>query len=132
MKQFYSHYENWEDFKNGMYCATVTRDNEQVNKAKSVLSNPRLFEVILEKVLIDWPIASMVNLTNEGMNRRAWLGAAACNFEHGVTEINTRFAWGELNDLQRSQANDIAEIIIKKYERKNSEIHRRLGEKMLF
>ena len=120
IKQYHTHYENWEDFKNGMYCATVTRNDDQVRKAKLILSDPKAFALILERVLCDWPISTKVNLTNTGMNRRAWLGAAACNIDSDVTEVNTRFAWGELNDLQRFEANSVAETFIKRYEAAHS------------
>lgn len=132
MQQFYAPYSQWEDFNNGMYCSTVTKDENQIIKAKSLLSNPIEFKNTLIKLLKDWPISTKVNLTNKGANRRAWLGAAACNHKHGVTEINTRYAWGELNDIQRFNANTIAELIITDYERKNSKLYKGLGKEMLF
>jgi hypothetical protein len=131
-EQFYAHYNQWEDYLNGMYCSTSENDNDQINKAKLVLSNPDLFKEILIRLIKKWPISSRVNLTNKSINRRAWLGAAACCFEYGVTEINTRQAWSELNDIQRFNANTIAEIIINHYEEENTRLHKDLGKQMLF
>jgi hypothetical protein len=132
MKQVYEHYKKWEDYQNGMYCLTVLRDEKQVMQAKKILSNPKLFNSILDKLIVSWPISSAVNLTNKSINRRAWLGAAACSFQYGVTEVNTRNAWSELNDLQRFNANTVAEIIIKKYEEQNTGLYPNMGKPMLF
>jgi hypothetical protein len=132
MEQVYEHYEKWEDFKNGMYCLTSLKDEQQIIKAKKILSNTKLFKQVLEELIIKWPVSTAVNLTNKSINRRAWLGAAACSFKYGVTEVNTRNAWAELNDLQRFEANTVAEIIIKIYEEKNTRIHPSVGKKMLF
>lgn len=116
MERYYSNFQNWEDYKNGMYCGTVKRDEEEVKKAKEILSNPILFHKIMKDLVIDWPIATRVNLSNTGTNRRAWLGAAACNYKHSVTEIQTRLAWNELNELQKFNANTEAEKIISEFE----------------
>lgn len=119
MNQFFTHYTNWEDYQNGMYCGTIQRDETQVNRAKAILSNTDLFGEILSKLVNQWPISSKVNLTNNGINRRAWLGAAACCFDSSVTEINTRYAWNELNDSQQFQANTVAERVISEFENQN-------------
>ena len=132
MEQFYITYEKWEDYNNGMYCLTVGRDEYQIIRAKSILSNPEKFKEILFRLIDQWPISTKVNLTNKSINRNAWLGAAACSFEYGVTEINTRHAWAELNDIQRYKANEVADLIVKHYERENNGIHKNMGGQMLF
>lgn len=116
MNQFFTHYENWEDYKNGMYYGTLNRDEEQIVNAKKILSDPSTFKNILVDLIKQWPVASKVNLTNSSINRRAWLGAAACNFKFNVTETNTRYAWNELNESQQFQANTVAESIITEFE----------------
>lgn len=115
MKQYFTHYENWEDYKNGMYCKTIDRDETQISKAKEILANPQIFKLVLLDLIEEWPISTKVNLTNQSINQRAWLGAAACCFKYGVTEINTRYAWNELNEIQKFEANTVAESIIIHY-----------------
>lgn len=116
MEQFYSHHDNWEDFKNGMYCGTSDNNQEQIEKAKSLLSDSDLFYKTMHELLIKWPISSKVNLTNKGINRRSWLGHAACNFMYSIPEIVTRKAWNELSEIQQFNANTIAERFINEYE----------------
>jgi len=132
MKQIFHPYHLWEDYQSGMYCGSFDGDPKQVIKAKLILSTPDLFKYILIRLVKEWPISSAVNLTNKSINRRAWLGAAACCFDSGVTETNTRQAWAELNDIQRFNANTIAEIIIKHYEEENTGLHKDMGKPMLF
>lgn len=116
MNQFYSHHDNWEDFKNGMYCGTISNDTGLSDKAKSLLCNPDLFYSTIKKMIVDWPIATKVNLTNKGINRRSWLGHAACSFLYNVPEIITRIAWKEMNEVQQFEANTVAEKCIIEFE----------------
>ena len=128
MKQFYSHYENWEDYKNGMYCIeTKPNELELINNAIVMLSNVFLFNDTCKEILINWPIAVKVNLTNKQCNRKAWLGQSACNYKFNTPEILTRQAWSRLTDLQRYEADNVALKIIKnfelKHENKNTQLH---------
>lgn len=124
MDQFFSHYENWEDYKNGMYEINNIKDkHKKVIGAISVLTDPNYFYSILNNVVCEWSVATKVNLTNISQNRRAWLGAAACCYEHKTPEHLTRIAWNLINKEDQDKANEIAEKIITEYEQKNSNQH---------
>ncbi len=116
MKQFYAHYNDWEDYKHGMYSGSMNSKVELIEKAKEVLSDSNLFYNTLQKVIVSWPIATKVNMTNKGTNRRSWLGHAACSYLHNVPEVITRLAWGELDESVRFSANTVAEKVISEYE----------------
>jgi len=118
MKQQFEHYEKWEDYINGMYRTSWENESELVEKAKSVLCDSILFLSVMESILENWIIASKINLTNIGCNRRAWLGAAACCYKYGVPEILTRIAWNTMIESEQSEANKTAEKIILQYELK--------------
>jgi hypothetical protein len=121
MKQIFEHYEKWEDYQAGMYQLTdiIDKDLKVINSIK-LLSDNNLFYDICKKILIDWPIASNVNLTNKNQNRRAWLGAAACMYKNRCPEYLTRIAWNLLNKEIQDKANLIAEKIISEYEKRNT------------
>jgi hypothetical protein len=70
----------------------------------------------MEKVIAEWEIATEYNLSNAEINRKAWLGQAACCCYAGVHEDETREAWGLMTDAQRSEANRIAACIIKRWQ----------------
>lgn len=105
---------------------------ERIEKAINVLSDQSLFLYALIEVVKKWPICSEENLSNVSGNRRAWCGQVACNYLHGVTERETRKAWGMLSDKARLEANKTADKIIKLYENKDSQLHQPMGKQMLF
>ena len=83
-----------------------------------MLRNNKLFYDTCVELLKNWRIASDVNMTNCDINRRAWLGAAACCYKFKVPEIATRIAWNNLTDQEQEAANKIAQNIINDYELK--------------
>jgi hypothetical protein len=46
----------------------------------------------MQKVVFDWVICTEENLSNSSCNRRAWLGAVACNYKLSVNEKTVRMA----------------------------------------
>tara|TARA_R110000868_G_scaffold70420_1_gene206885 strand:+ start:471 stop:857 length:387 start_codon:yes stop_codon:yes gene_type:complete len=117
MKQFFAHYETWEDYKAGMFdCTLKGNEQEKTILAAKLLSNEIDFYNSLNGVLLNWPISTRVNLTNLGQNRRAWLGAAGCMYTHKCTEIITRVAWNTLDKETQDKANKVAEKIIYQFE----------------
>lgn len=126
MKQIYHPYYKWEDFKNGMYQTIFENEEELIQKAVNLLSNPLEFYTICLFILDEWKIATDVNLSNTGCNRKAWLGQAACCYKNRVPEILTREAWQRLTEEQRNIANEVAQKIIDKYE--SEENDRRIRE----
>lgn len=64
-----------------------------------------------------WPFSAEHNLTNESMNRVAWLGqAAACLYCKCPSQI-TMESWRDVPENYREKANKIAEKIISEYEK---------------
>jgi len=112
IKRIYHHYEKWEDYLNGMYRMKYDNEPELIEKAKSILCNPPLFMEVAKEVINNWRIATDVNLSNESTNRNAWIGQASCCYKYSVPELVTRKAWGELQPVERKQANDVAEKIL--------------------
>jgi hypothetical protein len=132
MTQVFHRYELWEDYLNGMYCGSFDNDNNLIQKAKSLLTDSNLFLKTARNMVSQWPISSEVNLSNEGCNQRAWIGQASCSFLYSIPEVITRKAWNELNDIQRFEANTVAQRVINEYhEAKTIRVHPSLGEPLL-
>jgi hypothetical protein len=68
------------------------------------------------EVIKTWKYSCEHFLTNKTINRKAWLGHAACSFKHNLPEYIVREAWGKLTDEQRILANLQAEKTIIHYE----------------
>jgi hypothetical protein len=120
MKQIYHHFKKWEDYQNGMYATVnATSGHDLIIKAVEILGTPTLCRAAMERVVSEWPHATEHNLTNTGLNRRAWLGQAACCIMHKTPESLTKIAWGELSEDQQNKANEIAEYVIEQWEIKH-------------
>lgn len=133
MRQIFEPYWKWEDFQNGMYDTPSAAESPLLcERAASLLSNSAEFAAACRDVFSRWPVATAVNLTNIGTNRRAWLGQAACSLIHNVPELATRAAWKDLTDDQRCKANQIADEAIREYEAKSGAVHRSVGGPWLF
>lgn len=132
MNRVYHKFEDWEDFKNGMYNSPDGNDAELLQDAIRLLSDLEMFFIEGKKMILQWVVSASENLSNVSQNRRAWIGQATCCFVYGVPETVTREAWGLLTDLQRYEANKIADKIISIYENKNKVVHKNMGEPLLF
>ena len=115
MKRIYHHYNKWEDFHHGMYEEDKTGREIRVKLAAYILGNAGICKRAMLMVIENWKTATEFNLSNTWINRRAWLGQAACSIYAGVHEDETREAWGKLSSEKRTQANDIATAVIKEW-----------------
>ena len=115
MERIFHHYQKWEDFHAGMYDESRDGRAERVAGAARILGTPDICRKAMEKVVAEWKVATEYNLSNAEINRKAWLGQAACSCYAGIHEDETREAWGILTPDQRVEANRIAAEIIKRW-----------------
>ena len=133
MIQVFEPYWKWEDFIHGMYDIPAREDTERLAAlAEGLLGDCCRFGAVARQVVQAWPTAAAVNLTAMGSNRRAWVGQASCSFSFGSPEITTRVAWKNLTQNQRDSANDVADEVIREYEREYCALHRRVEMSRLF
>lgn len=129
IKQVFVPYWEWEDWINGMW----SKGNEDHLQAVIEFTGDHVkYGEAMGEVIQAWPRTMLNSLTNTSINRRAFLGHCAVCFKFGIAESITRKAWFMLTDQQRFDADKIAEIHIKNYERKNNKVHSGMGTQMLF
>lgn len=102
-------YQRWEDHAAGLFGGRLSDDF--VAASQALLAGPECLTA-MRCVLEAWPVATAVNLTNTGLNRRAWVGQAACCFQVGSTAAETKRAWWQLSESQRAAANACADEVI--------------------
>ncbi len=125
IKKIWHPYMIWEDYLNGMY-KTVSGDERKqlLNTAINFTGNANLYGMYMLKVVDSWPISCEHNLSDTGMNRKAWIGHAAACLANGLPEDITREAWASLTKEQQDEANDQADFAIQywegKYESQNT------------
>ncbi len=135
IKQVFVPYWDWEDYVAGMWRKA---ENEplMLSQAIDFTGDHIVYGEAMLKVAFEWPKTMLNSLTNQSINRRAFLGHCAVCLTIGCPEYITRQAWKHLTDEQRYKADLIAEKTIKHWERKyaesNRKLHKGLGAQMLF
>ena len=114
-------YEKWECHKAGFYNSNHKgKTAEQCREMyREFLSNPDLFEEVLDGVTSQWVNSCEHYLTNFAMNRIAWLGQAAMCYHTGVP---SKFCGGFnlLTEKQQEEANQVALKSLNKWLSSNS------------
>ena len=113
MKRIYHHYEKWEDFQDGMWrILSKDEEREMLPRAVEFTGDADLYGSFMMRVIVEWPVACEQNLSNEGINRLAWVGHAATSLAIHCPEYVTRQAWGLLTQRQRDEANSKAQLAV--------------------
>lgn len=136
MIQQWVQYNDWEDWKNGMWRKLPAIEEEFILATAIEFTGKWIdYGAAMGEVIVEWPKTMVNSLSNNSINRRAFLGHCACQFKLGIPEYITRLAWRELTNQQRFDADKIAEIHIKNwvknYEVKNRKVHKGMGNQML-
>lgn len=114
---------------------TVEDRPEAVAEAIKFTGDAALYGSFMRRVIQEWPISCENALTDASINRKAWVGHAACALALRIPEDVVREAWGKLSNEQRRLANAQAEYAIAAWEQHHKEsaaLHRDLGKQMLF
>lgn len=117
MKRIYHSYEKWECYPAGFFnnSSGETKKNH-IQKVIELFSNPELTLEYMSRIINEWKYSCEHNLTNESMNKVAWLGQSACCLFAGIPATVTMEAWRLVPLEFRNTADEIAESLIKKYE----------------
>lgn len=121
MKRRYHNHVKWEDHQHGMYAMTCSNTPTLQKQCIKLLANPYALYPFMRAAAFKWTHSAEVNLSNSGRNRQAWLGQAACCYATGAPEFVTKMAWRVLTDEQRQAANDVADKVIKEWEKENGD-----------
>lgn len=102
-------YDKWECHKAGLYASTKEgwTHEECQEEFKRILSDAKLFEEILSKLIVEWKFSCEHYLTNRSMNRIAWLGQAACCYQSGIPARYSN-SWFDMEQKHQDRANRVA------------------------
>ena len=110
-------YYLWEDYKSGFYKSECIFDKEeQIKLSQELLKNKKEFENILKKIIKEWQYSCKHNLTNESLNKIAWLGQAACAYKYKISNDISREGYNLLTKKEKQEADKIAEKIYTRWE----------------
>lgn len=119
--RIFHEWQDWECFPAGLYkdkppAGLTVSECEEAYRA--FLADIQLFESVLDRVINEWRYSCEHYLTNEKMNRVAWLGQASMCIHTGVP---SRFCGGYnlLSDEQKEAADRKAHEYLNKWLSKN-------------
>lgn len=124
-------YDKWECHKAGFYNSSKEGMTKQQCEEfyATFLSDSKRFEKALKKVISEWKNSCEHYLTNNSMNRIAWLGQASVCYESGIPSC---FCGGFnlLSEEQQKTANNLALKYLNKWLSKNGRKEVTLDEAM--
>ena len=123
MSRIYHPYWKWEDYKAGFYD-NVSGEKKKFlfNKVIEMFSDQKLTKENMERVINEWEFSCQHNLSNESMNKIAYIGQGACCLYAGVPSTITMEAWSSVSKENQNKANEIAELILQKWISNNKKI----------
>lgn len=112
MKRMYHTWDEWECYPAGFYDdkprgRQLTDDEARAIYADFLRDIPS-FRVALERVIAEWPNSCEHYLSNERMNRLAWLGQASLCIAEGIPS-RFRGGYNQLTDDEKRAA-DLAAL----------------------
>lgn len=121
--RIYHPYTLWEDYKAGFYN-NVSGDikKEMINKVVDFFRNPKLTRDFMMKVVKEWKYSCEHNLTNESMNKVAYIGQGACCIYAGIPSTITMEAWSKVPKESQLEADKIALDVIEYWKKQNEKI----------
>ena len=121
MERIYHPYWLWEDYKAGFYdnCSDAKTKIKHINSVKYMFNSYKETKRCMFYVIDNWVYSMQHNLTNNAINKIAYIGQSACCYYNGVPSTITMEAWNLLDKEIQKQANIIAELSIKRWNNNN-------------
>lgn len=113
IKRVFHHYKKCEEYQSNMWKQVPVADREELQEhSRNLMIEHDVFETVCRQVVDSWPYSCEAALSASVMNHQAWIGHAACAFNHNAPEDITRLAWRSLNKEQQDLANKAADNAI--------------------
>lgn len=110
MRRIFHPWDKWEDYTHNFYggMGTYPKDNTLQLYASLLRDLPK-FEAALQTIISEWPNSCEHNLSNEAMNRVAYLGQASCALVYKVPHNVSMGGYNLLTDEEKAAADAMAQ-----------------------
>jgi hypothetical protein len=123
MKRIYHHYINWEDYRNGFYDNCSGEEKEKHLKSVIKMFNSESLTIeYMNRVITEWRYSCEHNLTNDALNKIAYIGQAACCIYSKTPSTITMEGWNLLTSEVQDRANIIAQQTLDRWIKNNKHI----------
>jgi hypothetical protein len=109
MKRIFHPWDKWEDYTYGFYGGKDFDSKNAVKICANLLKDLNMFEHALARIVIEWPYSCEHNLTNESMNRIAYLGQAAFALLYNIPNNVSMAAYSTLTLEEQQKADALAQ-----------------------
>ena len=122
IKRIFHRFEKCEEYKTNMWRMVPIEIRDDLQEySRNLMIEHDVFEAVCKKVVDEWPFSCEANLTASSVNHQAWIGHAACAYNHNAPEDITRLAWRTLTEEQQDLANKAADKAIEYWRQKHIE-----------
>jgi hypothetical protein len=123
MKRIYHTWDKWECYPAGFYDSQPPKglsSNDCLEMYRDFLSDIPRFNAAMLRVVSEWKNSCEHYLSNECMNRIAWLGQSAMCIETGVP-AQFRGGYNLLTEDQKKKADEAALVVLNLWMKNNGE-----------
>lgn len=109
MKRIFHPYDKWEDFRHGFFGGKEYPKDDTLELYASLLKDLPKFEKALQTIISEWKYSCEHNLSNEAMNRVAYLGQASCALVYNVPHNVSMGGYNLLSSEEQKAADQMAQ-----------------------
>lgn len=121
MERIYHPWTKWECYKAGFYATTCQYPADEARRLYAeFLRDTQRFIGALDRVIKEWPMSCEQFLSNENINRIAWLGQASMCIDTGIPS-KYRGGFNLLIDDERKLANETAAYYLRAWLRRRGD-----------
>lgn len=87
MERIYHTWDKWECYRAGFFEVNPPKgitDEECERAYRDFLKDIPLFQSVMREIICEWKYSCEHNLTNQNMNRIAWMGQASLAYHLGI------------------------------------------------
>jgi hypothetical protein len=123
LKRIYHPYSLWEDYKYGFYNnCTGAEKLKKIDKVIEMFNDKDATFRYMNMVVDEWKYSCEHNLTNNSINKIAYIGQGACCLYAEIPSTVTMEAWSKLTKEVQERSDKLALMTINKWFEKNRNI----------
>lgn len=115
MNRIYHPWNLWEDYRHGFHGGMDYPKDNTLELYASLLRDLPKFEAALQTITSEWKYSCEHNLTNEAMNRVAYLGQASCALVYNVPHNVSMGGYNLLTPEEQKAADAMAQKYLDKW-----------------
>lgn len=129
MNRIFHPWHLWEDYQYNFHggIADVADKDNTLKLYADMLRDLDKFEAALKVIIVDWKYSCEHNLTNEAMNRIAYLGQAACAYYFKVPNSLSMGGYNLLTDDEKIAADNMAQKYIDLWAANHKQLNKKVA-----